>query len=53
MEFYQQLIELLKQNPKYLDANGDLIKQKVINAAEKTDHVSRFSKIGAPHKFPS
>ena len=34
MEFYQQLIELLKQNPKYLDADGNLIKQKIIDAAE-------------------
>ena len=37
MEFYQQLEDLLKQNPKYLDADGKLIKQKVIDAAERID----------------
>ena len=37
MEFYQRLEILLKKNEKYLDADGNIIKQKVKDAAEKID----------------
>ncbi len=37
MEFYQRLEILLKKNEKYLDADRNIIKQKVKDAAEKID----------------
>ena len=37
MEFYQRLETILKENKKYLDADENIIKQKVIDAAEKID----------------